>query len=219
MIRFIVVATLAAVLMLVLALPATRPPKHFLDVLKAEHAATGQVWGQDTADRILQRALALQAGAGSVAPVPSAADAPAAQPIGAGATRRNAADTAAAREMAAVSDRLFNNPYFRSVEALMLLAAFRLCTLLQWLPWLAFFGAAALVDGLTVRRIRAVELRPHDPERFAVFGGTAIVVICLSVMTAALPMVLPPLAAPWVPVAVFVLVSLAAGDFHRRGGG
>lgn len=220
MIRFMVVSALVGLLLLVLALPATRPPGHFLEVVRAEHAATADLWGQDVADAILRQALALHGHAAGAAPVPRAGDAPAAaSPPGSAAgtsAASSAAHRAAAREMAAVSRRLFDNAYFRSVEALLLLATFRLAALLQCLPWLAALGIAVLVDGLTVRRIRALALRTHDPERFALFAGTAVLGVCLLLLAAVAPVRVPPLAAVWVVVGVAVLVGLAVGEFHRR---
>ena len=224
MIRFMVVSVLIGLLVLVLALPATRPPAHFLAVMRAEHGALETVWGADTADTILQRALAWQGYAAEVAPVPRAADAPGAsgQPGSAASTSaatsatNSATNQAAARELAAVSRRLFDNTYFRSVEALMLLAAFRLAALLQWLPWLAALGIAVLVDGLTVRRIRATQLRSHDPERFAVFAGSGVLGVCLLLLAAVAPVQLPPLAAAWALAGITMLVGLAVGEFHRR---
>lgn len=218
MIRFMIVSALVGLLMLVLALPATRPPGHFLDVVRAEHAAAADLWGPDVADAILQQALALHGEAAAAAPVPRADDAPsAASPLGSGAGTSAAAHRAAAREMAAVSRRLFDNAYFRSVEALLLLATVRLAALLQCLPWLAALAIAVLVDGLTVRRIRALALRSHDPERFAVFAGLAVFGVCLLLLAAAAPMRLPPLASVWVLVGIAALMGLAAGEFHRRG--
>ncbi len=117
--------------------------------------------------------------------------------------------------MAAVSRRLFDTAYFRSVEALMLLAAFRLAALLHWLPWLAALGVAVLVDGLTVRWIRATQLRSHDPERFAVYAGSGVLGMCLVLLAAVAPVQLPPLAA-WALVGITALVGLAVEEFHRR---
>lgn len=221
MIRFMVVSALVGLLMLVLALPATRPPEHFLALMRAERAATVDLWGTDTADAILQQALAMHGDVAAVAPLPSADDGPAAAAPPGSATRTSAASAAAhraaAREMAAVSRRLFDNAYFRSVEALMLLATFRLAALLQWLPWLAALGIAVLVDGLTVRRIRGLAFRSHDPERFAVFAGSAVFGVCLLMLAAVAPVQMHPLAAAWVVVGVAVMVGLAVGEFHRRG--
>lgn len=221
MIRFMVITTLVGLLVLVLALPATRTPQQFLGLLRAEHAAVAAVWGADAADTILQRALALEADSARVTPVPRADDAPvvidARRPgDAASAARRAPADSPVAREMAAVNQRLFSNPYFRSVEALMLLAAFRLATVLHWLPWLAAFGVTALVDGLTVRRIRAAELRPHDPERFAVFGGLAVLGGCIALTALVAPIAMPPLVAAWGAIGIDVLVAMAVAEFHRR---
>ena len=68
-------------------------------------------------------------------------------------------DGAVAREMAMDNQRLFNNAYFKSIDALLLLAGFRVATLIEWLPWLLAFTAAVLLDGFIVRQIKAKEFR------------------------------------------------------------
>jgi hypothetical protein len=107
----------------------------------------------------------VQDSARQATPVPSPADAPPA----------NAVDGAVAREMATVNQRLFNNAYFRSIDALLLLASFRFATLLEWLPWLLAFTVAVLLDGYIVRQIKSKEFRQHDPELFALYTCGAIV--------------------------------------------
>ena len=86
------------------------------------------------------------------------------------APRTAGIDGAVAHEMASVNKRLFNNAYFRSIDALLLLASFRLATLLEWLPWLLAFAAAVMIDGYFVRLIKSKEFLQHDPEIFALWG-------------------------------------------------
>ena len=207
MIRAVALLSLVSLLVLVLYLPSAHPPERFLAQLRAEHLATAQFWGDEPAMRILSRALSVQDSARQVTPVPSAADAP----------PPNAIDGAVAQEMASVNQRLFNNAYFRSIDALLLLASFRLAMLLEWLPWLLAFTAAVMIDGYFVRLIKAKEFLQHDPEMFALYACGAIVTACATVLGFVMPITLHPLVLPCVPLVVSLLLSRAVGSFHRRG--
>jgi hypothetical protein len=143
----------------------------------------------------------------NVTPIPSARDAPS-------TTRVNAA---VSREMSSVSQRLFNNAYFRSVDALLLLASYRLSTLLDWLPWLGAFALAALADGGFSRLVKAKEFIQHDPEMFALYASLGIVTLCATFIGFVLPVPLHPLLLPCVPLVVGMLAGRALGCFHRRG--
>jgi hypothetical protein len=118
--------------------------------------------------------------------------------------------------MASVNQRLFNNPYFRSIDALLLLASFRLAMLLEWLPWLLAFPVAALVDGYLVRLVKAKEFLHHSPEMFALYACLAILTSCATVLAFVLPFTLHPLAVPCVPVVIGTLMGTAIRDFHAR---
>ncbi len=207
MIRAVTVGSLLGLLLLVLYLPSAHRPERFLAHLREEHRSIAQFWGDAPAQRILTRAIGMQDSARSAAPLPSAADAPDA----------GAVTSAVAAEMANVNRRLFDNAYFRSIDALLLLAAYRLATLLQWLPWLLTFAFAALADGYVVRLIKAKEFRQHDPEVYAIHACAAIVTICAAVVGLVVPVTLHPLVMPCVPLLVSVLAGRAVGSFHRRG--
>ena len=207
MIRAVALLSLVSLLVLVLYLPSANPPERFIAQLRTEHLATAQFWGEEPAMRILSRALSVQDSARQVTPVPSAADAP---PPG-------AVDGAVALEMASVNQRLFNNTYFRSIDALFLLASFRLATLLEWLPWLLAFTAAVAADGGFVRLIKSKEFLQHDPELFALYACAAIVAVCGTVLGLVAPLTLHPLVMPCAPLLVSLLVGRAVGSFHRRG--
>jgi hypothetical protein len=205
-IRAVAVVSLVCLLVMVLYLPSAHPPERFLAQLRTEHEATAAYWGDGPALRILSRGLSVQDSARQAAHIPSAGDA---SPV-------NAVNGAVAREMATVNQRLFDNAYFRSIDALLLLAGFRFAALLEWLPWLLAFTAAAMLDGCIVRQVKAKEFRQHDPELFALYACAAIVTVCASVVGFVLPLTLHPLAVPAVPLAVSVLLGRAVGSFHRR---
>ena len=207
MIRAVAILSLVSLLVLVLYLPSAHPPERFIAQLRAEHDATVEFWGRDPATRILSRALSVQDAARDATPVPSPTAAPAASGV----------SGAVANEMASVNQRLFNNAYFRSIDALVMLASFRLSTLVEWLPWLLAFMVAVVADGYVVRAIKAKEFRQHDPEMFALYACAAIVTACAAVIAFVVPVDMHPLMMPCVPLVVSVLVSRAVGSFHRRG--
>jgi len=205
-IRVVAVVSLLCLLVLVLYLPSAHPPERFLAQLRIEHQATAAFWGEAPALRILSRALGLQDSARQATPVPSAA----------AALPSSALSGAVALEMASVNQRLFDNAYFRSIDALVLLAAFRLSTLIEWLPWLAAFAIAVMVDGAIRRMIKSKEFRHHDPELFALYACLAIVTACATVVGFVVPVTLHPLVMPGVPIAISVQLSRAVASFHRR---
>jgi hypothetical protein len=206
MIRAVAIVSLLGLLVLVLWLPSAHPPERFLAQLRSEHAATTAYWGNDSSARMLARALTMQDTARNAAPHPSPASAPSVSSV----------DSAVAHEMASVNRRLFDNAYFRAIDALLLLAMFRLALLVEWLPWLLAFTAAVLVDGYIVRAVKAKEFRHHDPEVFALAISGVIVVVCGVMLAFAAPITLHPLLLPLVPLAVSLLFGLALASFHRR---
>ena len=207
MIRAVAVVSLVMLLVLVLYVPSAHPPVRFLGQLRSEHEAAVAFWGPQPAHRMLDRAMRLQSDAAQASPLPAARDMP----------RTPGINGAVAVEMATVNQRLFDNPYFRSVDALLMLASYRLSSLLEWLPWLTVFVLAAVVDGGFVRRIKAKEFLQHDPEMFALYASLGIVILCATVIGFVLPAMLHPLLLPCVPLVVGVLIGRAVGCFHRRG--
>lgn len=207
MIRAVAVLSLVSLMIMVLYLPSAHPPARFLAQLRDEHQAAAEFWGHEPAMRMLSHALSVQDTARQVSPVPSPADAPAPGTV----------NSAVSREMASVNQRLFDNSYFRSIDALFLLASFRLASLLEWLPWLVAFTVAVVADGCFVRLIKSKEFRQHDPELFALYACAAILAVCGTVLGFVAPLTLHPLVMPCVPLLVSLLVSRAVGSFHKRG--
>ncbi len=206
MIRIVSIAALLCLLVLVLYLPSAYPPERFLAQIRSEHQAMEELWGEAPALRILDRALVLQGAAREATPVPPTV----------GASAASGVDGAVAREMASVNQRLFGNSYFRAIDALVLLAAFRASAMVEWLPWLAIAAFAAMADGSITRLIKAKEFKHHDPELFALFAGLAITSACAAIVALVIPVTMPPLLIPVVPVGVATLAALALANFHRR---
>ena len=207
MIRVVTIAALLCLLVLVLYLPSAHPPERFLAQIRTEHQAMEELWGEAPALRILDRALGLQGAAQEATPVPPTASASAASGV----------DGAVAREMASVNQRLFGNSYFRAIDALVLLAAYRLSAVLEWLPWMAAFLAAAVADGAISRVIKSKEFLHHDPERFALYASVSILLACAAVVALVLPVEVHPLVSPGVVATLAVLWGRSVAHFHRRG--
>lgn len=206
MIRAVAVVSLVLLLVLVLYVPSAHPPERFVEQLRSEHDAAVEFWGTETAYRVLDRAMRMQSSAADASPIPSRRDMPRAAGI----------NGAVGAEMASVNQRLFNNPYFRSVDALLMLASYRLAGLLQWLPWLMPLLLAAVIDGALARIVRANEFLQHDPEMFALWGSLLIVSVCGTIVAFVIPMQLHPAALASAPIAMGLFLSRALTHFHRR---
>ena len=206
MIRTIAVVSLLGLLILVLYVPSSHPPEMFIKQLRAEYKTAAAFWGEDAALRMLSRAMRTQDSARQITPIPSPQD----------AAPTNAVNSAVGHEMASVNLRLFNNAYFRAIDALLLLASFRFAMLWEWLPSLLVFIGAAVMDGSFVRLVKSKELLHDDPEMFALYVSTAILVSCSTVLAFVWPISLHPLIVPCVPLVIGVLLGLAVQHFHRR---
>ncbi len=206
MIRIVSIAALLCLLVLVLYLPSAHPPERFLAQIRSEHQSMEALWGEAPALRILDRALGLQGAAREATLVPPTP----------GASAASGVDGAVAREMASVNQRLFGNSYFRAIDALVLLAAFRLSAMLEWLPWMAVFLAAAVADGAITRVIKSKEFLHHDPERFALYASAAIVLSCAAFVSMVAPIDVHPVVSPVVLAALALLTGRSIAHFHRR---
>lgn len=206
MIRGVSIVSLVTLLILVLYVPSTRPPPRFLEQLRHEHEAAVAFWGPESAYRMLDRAIRMQSGAAAASPIPAPRDMPHAPGF----------NGAVSSEMASVNQRLFNNEYFRSVDALLMLASYRLSALLEWLPWLLPFALVVAVDGGLVRIIRSKEFLQHDPEMFALWCSLLIVSACATVVACVIPMYLHPATMAIAPIVMSVLLGRAVANFHRR---
>jgi hypothetical protein len=204
-IRFVAIASLISILVLVLYLPSAYPPARFVNQLRTEHELAAQFWGAAAGMRILERTLDLQASARETAPRISAA----------GVEPSSAVDSAVAAHMAQVNARLFSNEYFRSIDALVALASYRLCVLAEGLLLFLLFGGAVLCDGWVVRIIRSKEFLQHDPEKFA-YVCAAILAACATTTALFLPVTVYPEALCATSLAVSVFASRVLANFHRR---
>lgn len=203
MIRSIALISLVTLVILVLYIPSANPPERFLNQLKIEHAMANDSWGEAAATRILNRALRLQGDTADITPLPTLSS-------------RGDVASATAEEMTSMNRRLFNNGYFRSIDALLLLASYRAAMLLEWLPWLFGLIGVMVVDASLQRLIRAKEFRQHNPEVFAVYAGLGILSACTTVLACTAPVTWHPMVLPLLPLVVGFCGSRAWGHYHRR---
>ncbi len=206
MIRAAAVISLVLLLILVLYVPAVHPPERFLEQMRSEHQVAVEFWGAEPAYRMLDRAIRLQSNAAEASPLPALRDMP----------KSHGTNQAVASEMRSVNQRLFNNAYFRSVDALLMLASYRLSGLLEWLPWLIPLVLAASTDGSLLRVVRSKEFLLHDPEMFAVWCSLLIITGCATVVAFVLPVQMHPAMLAASPIAMTVLLGRAITHFHRR---
>lgn len=207
-IRVVAVVSLVSLLIMVLYLPSAHPPEHFLVQLHAEHDRNAAFWGNDFAMRILARMLEFQTEAKQALPIPpSLARAPAPSLV----------DAAVAVQISQMNARLFNNPYFRSLDALQMLATYRFAVFVEWLPCLLVFVFAGLCDGFMMRIVKGKEFLQHNPEMVALHVCMVILLACGTVLAFVIPVTLHPAVLPVVPVCIGVFAGLAVANFHRRG--
>lgn len=199
MIRGTFIASLVALLFLVLYLPSAYPPEHFLAQVRRDHAAAAALWDSHVAAQLLDRALRTQDATEQALP-------------GAGLA---ASPNTPAAALDGVTQRLFNNPYVHSINALLLMAAFRLAAMLQWGMWWVLFAAGAIVDAGIRRRVRTKQFEGHDPERFGVYLVLSTLLGCAGVMLMVLPLNVSPLLWPCVPVLIAGFLSRAWESFHQ----
>lgn len=207
MIRAIVIASLTALLVLVLYLPSAHPPERFLGHLRREHIDLGKWWGGVHANRVLSRALDAHKISNAIVPQPDTTD----------IWRSDSVNQVVSAEMSAVNARLFQSDYFRSVDALALLATYRLFAILEWAPWIAAFALAATIDGAIIRGIKAKLFGHHNPELYSVSVLLATLVIGGTLIALVMPATAPPLLLPSTLASMAVLVNIGLRNFHRRG--
>jgi uncharacterized protein DUF4400 len=207
-IRLVSTVSLILLLILVLYLPSAHPPERFIAQLSAEHERNTAFWGEERALRILSRMLELQTNAKEASPIPDTlASSGSPSPV----------DTAAASEMSQMNTRLFNNQYFKSIGALFALATYRFSAFVEWLPYLAVFVLAALLDGFIRRIVKSKEFLHHNPELFAVYASLVIVIACGIVVAFVLPVTVHPLLLGLVPASIGIFGGLAVANYHHRG--
>ncbi|MBY0241995.1 MAG: DUF4400 domain-containing protein [Burkholderiaceae bacterium] len=204
-IRAVTIASLVSLLLLVLYLPAVTPPSTFFDRIRAEHGQQGAAWGPAHAQQALERALSI-------------AERPVAAPmIGAGGGQGRVM-TVAGRQLNTVGRRLIDSDYLRSVNALLLLAAFRLAALAQLAPGFLLLACACIADGLVRRRVKGLEFSRHHPDVWTASVCAAWLTVCTVVITAVLPAAVPVALLPLLIGLACVCTAIAIANYPASTG-
>lgn len=205
MIRIVWIAGLFCVLCLVLYVPSAVSPEQLMQTVRAEHEINARLWGDAASDKILERMLEFQAAGVAVSAPPAAATVRTAAP---------GVDSAMAAEIGQVSMRLFSAPYFKSLDAMLGLAAFRASILLHVLPVLLVFTVVCAVDGVAVQAVRAREFIAHSAEIFAACVTTGIALLTLVLVSLFLPIPLSPIYMIGALLLMVFVLSRALANYH-----
>jgi len=203
-IRAVAITSLVSLLMLVLYLPSARPAHAFLAQIRSEHEELAEFWGRAHAFGILQTMLDLQP------------DSPHAPPLMSTATVRPTSETKVQREVSAVGERLLKNEYFLSLNALVLLAKYRIAVILHLLSGIVPFLLASVADGLVRRAVKGTDFSGHNPEVFSVCVCGAILSACLGVIACVIPAPLPSPLMPALLGGLGVFANLGLANYHKR---
>jgi hypothetical protein len=205
MIRWVFIAALTSLLCIVLYIPSAVPAERFIEVLRAEHTVAEQVWGLEISTRILDRMIDLQQATPTISTPPAA-------------TVRHKAgpdvNAAMVDQVNQTSQRLFGNPYFRSIDALFALVSYRLSTALELLPLLAAFLGVVCVDGLVIRQVRAKEFIAHSAEMFGISILGAIALSSIAVVVCFLPIPMHPMFMTLSLLVTLFVLSRAIANYH-----
>lgn len=204
MIRFVFAGAMLAILCIVLYIPSAVPPERFLDILRSEHALMQRTWGNETADRVLARMLAMQEVAPSVASSTAKTE----------SEPSSAVDSAMTAQVGHMSQRLLSNPYFRAIDALFALVAYRLSAAYELLPMMGVFLMIFSIDGFVVRKVRSREFIAHSAEMFgaSIVGG--IVLGSAVVVSWFLPYQFHPMLMIAVLLTMLFVMSRAFANYH-----
>lgn len=204
MIRIVTITSLVSLLMLVLYLPSARPAHAFVAQIRNEHEVMAGFWGRAHAIGMLQTMLDLQA------------ESPHAPPLMSNATVLSTPETKVQKEVSAVSERLLKNEYFLSLNALVLLATYRIAVILHLLPGIVPFFLAAVADGLVRRAVKGTDFTGHNPEVFSGCVCGAILNACLGVIACVIPVPLPAPLMPALLGGMGVFANLGLANYHKR---
>ncbi|MES2260641.1 MAG: DUF4400 domain-containing protein [Pseudomonadota bacterium] len=204
-IRGVTIASLVMLLLLVLYLPAVTPPSAFFGRIRAEHGLQGAAWGSAHAQHALERALAI-------------AEQPVAAPLIVAGGVQGKPVTAAGQQFDIVGQRILGSEYLRSVNALLLLAVFRLAVLAQLAPGFLLFAGACIADGLVRRRVKSSEFSRHHPEVWTASVCTGWLAMWAAVITAVLPAAVPVAFLPLLAGLACVCTAIAIANYPVSAG-
>lgn len=206
MIRHILIGALSAIVCIVLYIPSKVAPTELTQLLRDEYAQAGELWGDEVANQVLVRTLKMQRTSASITTPVGAAPASSGPP--------NAVNAAMVAQFGQASARLFDNPYFRSIDALFALASFRLCAAIELLPVLLVFGVVVAADASLVRIVRSKELIAESAERFSVSLAVGILLGASVVIAWFLPFHIHLMMVLGILLAMLFVTSRAWANYH-----
>ncbi len=203
MFRVLSIGSLSILLIMVLYLPAAYTPVEFVQQIRVEHDAAMRFWQGDFGTHILARTLVFVDATPRKVPL-MPPDKPRPPPSG-----------AVALEVGRVGNRMIDNAYVRSLNGLLALSAYRLATLIEWLPCFAVLLLASFIDGAIRRAVKRKEFLRHSPEIFGVCTCLLVVTICMTVLSLVLPWTAHPLLAPIMLLFMCVLINLGVANYVK----
>jgi len=203
MIRIVFIASLALVVCTLLYVPSITPAERFIDAIQAENEAHRSLWGEDTANRVMLRLLDMQQ-AVKQPHLQQASPTPA----------PNTPEAAVAQQVGAMGTRMFANSYFRSIEALVMLASYRACALVELLPMALIVLIVVMIDGLVVRVVRSREFIPHSAELFSASAIGAIFIGAGVVLSLFLPFSIHPMYPAAALMTMLFVLSRCVSNYH-----
>lgn len=204
MIRYLAIILTAGLLCLVLWLPASHPAAEFYRAALAEHISNSNVWGRQFSTAALSRALAATS-------IRHQSAVPSAIPIG----PTGAAEHRLTARMQDVMERFYGTPFMSALDAMTVLAYYRLATLLYLLPGAGLLLLPALLDAAARRVIRTHEFRRHDPERYSFAIAGAMIASVAVIASCVLPLPLPPILAPCAMLLAIYCLHVVIANFHH----
>lgn len=202
--RVVWIVAFTAVLWLVLYSPAKTSAERYAEILSQEHDAYSVALGPGVADRMLERLNRLEL----IPRIEQLAGAP--EPVEAGTPTERVSN-----RMSAAAHRFFSHRYFRSMDGLVALAAFRAGALYELSGLVLVFFAVVVVDALAVRSARAAELRGVSAERFRLSELGSILLLAALFVAWFLPMPVPPTAPILALLCLTFSLSRMVAAYHR----
>ncbi len=205
-VRGVVIISLLSVLGCIIYFPSAVEPQAFYSSIYTEMSRGAQYWGEAHVTTTVKRMLEWDRSAKKAVSAPQ--------------RPKRTVESAVSRQMHRTTDgirqRLSNIQYLRSLEALWLLASFRLSALVSWLPAFGISLLAFISDGLVRRGIKSKEFIQHSPELFAVSACVVIVLLCVVSVALVVPFPLHPVVIPVLLTMITLLVGTAVANYHKN---
>lgn len=205
MIRTVLIGVVLIATCIMLYIPAKVPAERFTDLIRQEHTRNTEAWGPEAAERTLARMLELAEAVGPLAAPP---------PPTVQMHLQSGVSQQMATSIAAMSERFFNNSYFRSIDALLLLVAYRASAMVEMLPLLGCLAVLGFIDAMAVRQVRIRRLRTANAEVFALQFVGAIVLLAGMVVAIFLPVQLAPWMLSALPVVAVLALTRSLAQYH-----